>query len=184
MDNTPDLKELVEKAKNYDTEAFGQLYDVYFDKIFGYVYYKIGNRFEAEDIAEQVFLKALEKIPEFEWRGVPFSSWLFRIASNLVIDHYRSGKYEVVDIADEADSLADHSCNPEQFAIRESERSEIVAAIRTLTEEQQQVVIMRFIAGMTNEEVAQAINKNIGAVKALQHRAIGALGRVLGRDLR
>lgn len=183
MDETIDLKELVERAKNYDTEAFGQLYDLYFDKLFGYAYYKTGNRFEAEDIVEQVFLKVLEKIPAFEWRGAPFSSWLFRIASNLVVDHYRSTKYEAVDISEEADSLPGDSYNPEQFAIRESERSEIIDAIKGLTEEQQQVIVMRFIAGMTNEEVAKAIDKKVGAVKALQHRAIGSLGRILRGDL-
>ncbi|MBE0447502.1 MAG: sigma-70 family RNA polymerase sigma factor [Actinobacteria bacterium] len=182
MDETIDLKELVERAKNYDTEAFGQLYDLYFDKLFGYAYYKVGNRFEAEDIVEQVFLKALEKISEFEWRGAPFSSWLFRIASNLIVDHYRSAKYEAVDISEETDLLLGDDCNPEQFAIRESDRNKIVDAIRTLTEEQQQVIVMRFIAGMTIEEVAKAIDKNTGAVKALQHRAIGSLSRILRGD--
>ncbi|HZD60475.1 MAG TPA: sigma-70 family RNA polymerase sigma factor [Anaerolineae bacterium] len=184
MDETLDLKELVQRAKNYDAEAFGQLYDLYFDKLFGYIYYKIGNRFEAEDIVERVFLKALEKISEFEWRGAPFSSWLFKIASNLVVDYYRSTKYEAVDISKETDLLLGDSCNPEQVAIKESDRSEIVNAMRALTEDQQQVIVMRFIAGMTNEEVAKAIDKNVGAVKALQHRAIGSLGRILRGDLR
>lgn len=184
MDNEQYLRELVEKAKNYDAEAFGQLYDLYFDKIFGYAYYKVGKRFDAEDIAEQVFLKALEKIPEFQWRGVRFSSWLFRIASNLIIDYYRAGNREMVEISEEANFLLDDTCDPERSAINACDRDEIVSAMRTLTEEQRQVVIMRFIAGMTNEEVAKAINKNIGAVKALQHRAIGALSRSLGRDSR
>ncbi|MHB8842222.1 MAG: sigma-70 family RNA polymerase sigma factor [Candidatus Aquicultor sp.] len=180
MDDSFEVKRLVDKAKNYDVEAFGQLYDMYFDKIFGYIYYKVGNRVEAEDIAGQVFLKALENISAFEWRGAPFSAWLFRIASNLIIDHYRSNKYELVDIAKEADTLRDNGYGPEQSAIREFNRTEVVKALKTLTDEQQQVVIMRFILGMTNDEVAQAVNKNVGAVKALQHRAIGTLGKVLG----
>lgn len=180
MDNMPDVKALVEKAKNYDSNAFGKLYDVYYDKIYAFAYYKVGNRFEAEDIAEQVFLKALENISAFEWRGVPFSSWLFRIASNLVVDYYRSGKYELVDIDGHADLELDFSFSPEQSAIRELDRQQVVRALKNLTEEQQQVIAMRFIAGMSNEEVASAIDKNIGAVKALQHRALNALNKMLG----
>ncbi|MDP2211044.1 MAG: sigma-70 family RNA polymerase sigma factor [Candidatus Aquicultor sp.] len=182
MDTLADIKELVERAKNYDAEAFGRIYDLYFDKIFNYAYYKVGNRHEAEDIAEQVFLKALEKISGFEWRGAPFSSWLFRIASNLVIDFYRAGKYEMVDIACEEHSLYDGGCGPEESAMREHDRASVASAIKTLTEEQQQVIILRFISGMSNEEVAKAIGKNVGAVKALQHRAISALGKTLGRE--
>lgn len=180
MDDSFEVKRLVDRAKSFDTEAFGQLYDLYFDKIFGYVYYKIGNRIEAEDIAGQVFLKALEKISGFEWKGAPFSAWLFRIASNLIIDYYRSNKYELVDITEQMEMLPDDGYGPEQSAIREFNRTEVVKALKALTEDQQQVIIMRFIIGMTNDEVAQAIDKNVGAVKALQHRAIGALGRVLG----
>ncbi|MBS3910042.1 MAG: sigma-70 family RNA polymerase sigma factor [Actinobacteria bacterium] len=182
MDTLTDIKELVERAKNYDTEAFGRIYDLYFDKIFNYAYYKVGNRHEAEDIAEQVFLKALEKISGFEWRGAPFSSWLFRIASNLVIDFYRAGKYEMVDISCEEDSLYVGGCGPEESAMREHDRASLVDAIKTLTEEQQQVIIFRFILGMSNEEVAEVIGKNVGAVKALRHRAINALGKTLGRE--
>jgi RNA polymerase sigma-70 factor (ECF subfamily) len=180
MDNIQDIKELVEKAKGYDAEAFGKLYDLYFDKVFGFAYYKVGNRFEAEDIAEQVFLKALENIAGFEWRGTPFSAWLFRIASNLIIDHYRSNKHRAVDLDENLDIELDASHGPEEFVFRELDRREVARAIGTLTEEQQQVVVMRFIFGMTNEEVAKAIDKNVGAIKALQHRAIGALARALG----
>lgn len=180
MDNQAHLKHLVDRAKSYDTEAFGELYDIYFDKIFAFVYYKIGKRFEAEDIAGQVFLKALENISNFEWRGAPFSAWLFRIASNLVTDYYRSGKYETVDIEEHQNIEIEDGLAPEESAIRELDREELMKAIKTLTDEQQQVIAMRFFAGMTNEEVAQAIDKNVGAIKALQHRAIGALGKILG----
>lgn len=180
MDNVVKLKRIIERAKNYDSEAFGQLYDMYFDKVFGYAYYKVGNRHEAEDIAEQVFLRALENISGFEWRGIPFSAWLLRIASNLVIDYYRSSKYKTVDIENEVDLMLDDNHNPEQSAIKEFDRKEVIRAIQELTEEQQQVITMKFIAGMTNEEIAKAINKNVGAVKALQHRAIGSLSRILG----
>lgn len=180
MDDIVNLKNIVERAKNYDSEAFGQLYDMYFDKVFRYAYYRVGNRHEAEDIAEQVFLKALESIPGFEWRGIPFSAWLLRIASNLVIDYYRSNKYKTVDIEEETNLALDDSHDPEYSAIREFDRKEVIKAIMSLTEDQQQVIIMRFIADMTNEEVANAIGKNVGAVKALQHRALGSLSRVLG----
>lgn len=181
MNNTENEKYLVDRAKMYDTEAFGKLYDLYYDKIYAYAYFKVGNRFEAEDIAEHVFLKALENIASFEWRGYPFSSWLFRIASNLVVDHYRANnRYETVEVDDEAYIEGDKVVCPERLALKEFDRQEVVKAIRMLTEDQRQVVVMRFIAGMTNEEVAKAIGKSIGAVKVLQHRALGALGRILG----
>ncbi|HEY3373600.1 MAG TPA: sigma-70 family RNA polymerase sigma factor [Candidatus Aquicultor sp.] len=180
MDTMPNLRELVERAQCYDAEAFGQIYDHYYNKIFNFVYYKVGSKVEAEDLTEQVFLKALENIAGFEWRGVPFSSWLFRIASNLVVDFYRARKYEIVDIEDHINIQVDDVWGPEQSALRELERNEIVDAIKMLTEEQQQVITLRFIGGLSNEEVAQAINKSVNAVKALQHRAIGTLSKFLG----
>jgi RNA polymerase sigma-70 factor, ECF subfamily len=180
MTDAEQIKYWVDRAKEYDTEAFGKLYDLYYDKIYSYVYFKLGNRFEAEDVAEQVFLKALESISGFEWKGYPFSAWLFRIASNLVIDHYRSNKYEMVDYEGEifVDSNTDRC--PERSALREFNRQEVVNALKTLTEDQRQVIVLRFIAGLTNDEVAKTINKSVGAVKVLQHRALGALGRILG----
>ncbi|MBI4733701.1 MAG: sigma-70 family RNA polymerase sigma factor [Rubrobacteridae bacterium] len=180
MTDTEQIKYWVDRAKTYDTEAFGKLYDLYYDKIYSYVYFKVSNRFEAEDIAEQVFLKALESISSFEWRGYPFSAWLFRIASNQVIDFYRSNKHEMVDV--ETEICVDGSIDrcPERSALREFSRQEVVKAIKMLTEDQRQVIVLRFIAGLSNDEVAKIVDKSVGAVKVLQHRALGALGRVLG----
>jgi RNA polymerase sigma-70 factor (ECF subfamily) len=180
MNSTENEKYWVDRAKAYDTEAFGKIYDLYFDKIYAYVYFKVGDRFEAEDIAEQVFLKALENIAGFEWRGYPFSSWLFRIASNLVIDHYRANKYETVDIENEICIDGDVNGCPERSALREFNRREVTRAIKMLTEDQRQVIVLRFIAGMTNEEVSKTVDKSVGAVKVLQHRALTALGKILG----
>jgi RNA polymerase sigma-70 factor (ECF subfamily) len=180
MDNKDYIKYLVDRAKAYDTEAFGEIYDLYYDKIYAYIYFKIGNRFEAEDITGQVFLKALEHIGSFEWKGYPFSSWLFRIASNLIVDHYRSNKYEMVDIENEAHADEKESNYPEISALKELNRQEVVKAIKLLTEDQRQVIVLRFIAGMTNEEVSKTIDKSVGAVKVLQFRALSALGKILG----
>lgn len=175
-------KDLVDNAKSADAEAFGHLYDLYYDKVFGYAYYRVGNRFEAEDITEQVFLKALENISRFEWQGSSFLPWLLKIASNLVADHFRARKHKMVELEGEAKGIRDEACQPEEFAIRESERKEVMQAIQNLTEEQQQVITMRFMVDMTSDEVAKALNKKPGAVRALQHRAMQALSKILGEE--
>jgi len=173
----PDEASLIRRAKQHDEEAFAQLYEGYFDKIYRYVALRIGDRVEAEDIAQQVFLNAIKAISSYKWQGVPFSAWLFRIAHNQVVDYFRkkakrpSLQLEEGIIAgdDDPPSAVDRKLNMERLTV----------AARNLTAAQQQVISLRFAGEMSVSEVAQAMGKSEGAVKALQHSAILALRKLL-----
>ncbi|MEW6189182.1 MAG: sigma-70 family RNA polymerase sigma factor [Actinomycetota bacterium] len=173
-----DLKDIVERAKVGDGEAFGMLYDIYFDRVYGYIYYKVGDPTEAEDLTERVFLKALEAIDKFSWRGVPFSSWLFRIARNLMIDYYRTrSRSTMIPVSDRIQTIDRE--DPEEIAIRKFSYEKLYAAISRLTEEQQEVIILKFFMNLSNAGIARTLNKTEGAIKALQHRALHSLYRIL-----
>lgn len=179
MISDDEIRNLVERAKKYDSKAFGKLYDLYFDQIYAYVFYKVGHVNEVEDLSEQVFLKALEGIRSFNWRGIPFSAWLFRIAHNLVIDRYRRN-YKVTKVSiDEAAPIVSEIGDPEKETIDNFHKEEIYIAISELTKDQQQVVILKFFSNLSNAEIAQTLDKPAGAVKSLQHRALKSLGRIL-----
>ncbi|MDP2931107.1 MAG: sigma-70 family RNA polymerase sigma factor [Chloroflexota bacterium] len=168
---------LVSQAQQGNKEAFAQLYENYFNKIYRYVVLKMGNRTEAEDVTQQVFLKALKSIYSFKWRGTPFSAWLFRIAHNLVVDHLRKSSKVVMTPLYE--SLPSSDGNP--FLITESrlDIERLRSATKQLTKAQQEVISLRFAADLSVAETAKAIGKSEGAVKALQHSATVALRKVL-----
>lgn len=176
-------KELIKKAKNRDPEAFGKIYDLYFDKIFSYIYWRVGGSPETEDLAEQVFLKALEAIDKYKWRGAPISAWLFQIARNLVADHYRTKAREPVRLERETIAVEETTSSTEEITLEEIDRQSLREAIAKLTEEQQQVIILKFFASLSNLEVSKILGKTVGSVKSLQHRALTSLARILeGRE--
>ncbi|MSP11748.1 MAG: sigma-70 family RNA polymerase sigma factor [Chloroflexi bacterium] len=172
-------EELIRRAKAYETNAFSEIYDRYYQSIFTYIYYRVDDTLVAEDLAAEVFVKALEAIHSFIFRGVPFSAWLYRIAGNLVIDHYRRRPNAVIGLDESFPARGDglHE-DVEKRLTREALRS----ALKILTGEQQQVVVLKFVDGLSNAEVAEIMGKSEGAIKALQHRAIVALGRIMGAN--
>jgi RNA polymerase sigma-70 factor (ECF subfamily) len=179
MISDDEIRNLVERAKKYDSDAFGKLYDLYFNKIYAYIFYRVGYVDEAEDLSEQVFLKALEAIRSFDWRGIPFSAWLFRIAHNLVIDRYRRN-YKMTNISiDEISPIASEIETPEKLTIDKLSQEKLHVAISHLTKDQQQVIILKFFSNLSNTEIAQFLDKPVGAVKSLQHRALNSLKRIL-----
>lgn len=168
---------LVQRAKQHDQEAFAQLYEEHFDKIYRYVALKIGDRAEAEDMTQQVFVNALRSISSFRWKGVTFSAWLFRIAHNLVVDHLRKrSRRATVPLAE---SMPAGDGDPQQVAERRLDIDRLVLATRHLTEAQREVISLRFAGELSIAQVARVMGKKEGAVKALQHSAIAALRRVL-----
>jgi len=172
-----DEQDLVHRAQNGDKEAFTELYETYFGKLYRYVVARIGNRAEAEDMTQQVFVKAYKSIPSYRWRGVPFSAWLFRIAHNLVVDFFRKeSKRPTVPLEE---SLVASNDNVQQVVERRLDIERVMAATRQLTEAQREVVSLRFAGGLAIAEVARVMGKSEGAVKALQHSAIAALRRIL-----
>lgn len=172
-------QDLVHRAQKGDNGAFGQLYETYFDRIYRYMAVRIGDRTEAEDITQQVFLNALRSIQSFKWKGAPFSAWLFRIAHNLLVDYLRKNK-KVVTVPLE-DSLIHSGNNPQLMAEHSLEMERVVSATKHLTKAQQEVISLRFAADLPIAEAAKIMGKSEGAVKALQHSSIVALRKALLR---
>ena len=172
-----DEESLVKRAKQQDEESFARLYEEYFDKIYRYVALKVGDKMEAEDITQQVFLKAIKSISSFKWKGHPFSAWLFRIAHNQVVDYYRKSKKRVSVALEENLIAADD--DPSEIFERKLDIEKLASATKKLTLAQQEVISLRFAAEMPINQVAQVMGKSEGAVKALQHSAIVALRKVM-----
>jgi len=168
---------LIRRAQERDPVALTQLYEENFDRIYRYIVLKIGDRTEAEDMTQQVFLKVLQSISSYKWKGMPFSSWLYRIAHNQIVDYLRKKSRRATVPLD--DSFVDGGGNPTHQAERKLQIEEIAIAARKLTKAQQEVISLRFAGELSIAEVSQAMGKSIGAVKALQHSAIAALRRVL-----
>jgi len=177
-----DEQSLVQRVQQYDQEAFAQLYEKHFDKIYRYVALKIGNQAEAEDMAQQVFLNALESISSYKWKGIPFSAWLFRIAHNQVVDYLRKRTRRPATSLDESLTVSDS--DPQRMAERKLDIEQLILATRQLTPVQQEVICLRFAGELPIAQVAKIMGKSQGAVKALQHSAIVALRKVLlvGQD--
>jgi RNA polymerase sigma-70 factor (ECF subfamily) len=172
---------LIERAVAGDPEAFGELYVRHLDGIYRYVFYKVSSEKRAEDLTEQIFLKAWEAMDGYRLRGYPFSSWLYRIAHNTVVDHYRTQKDE--DPLDPvAFRLADDSLGPEETLIKKRQVSQLLSALRHLSEEKQELIILRFVEGLSHARVAQILGKSEGACRVMQHRALNELNTILGRE--
>ncbi|MCL4499073.1 MAG: sigma-70 family RNA polymerase sigma factor [Chloroflexi bacterium] len=171
---------LVERAVRREADAFGQLYECHVDRIYRYVYYRVGSSSEAEDLTEQVFLKAWEAIDRYQHRGTPFAAWLYRLAHNLVVDHYRGKRITapLEDVGESEEPSVDVSLEVEESL----EAEEVRAALSQLNPEHQQLLILRFIEGLSHAEAAEIIGKSEGAARVIQHRALQALARALRND--
>lgn len=172
-----DEESLVRRAKQRDQKAFAQLYEEHFDKIYRYVALRIGDKIEAEDMTQQVFLNALQSISSFKWKGIPFSAWLYRIAHNQVVDYLRKKKKQPATLFDE--SLASSDSNLQLMAEHILDIEQLLLATRRLTEAQREVISLRFTGELPVAQVAKIMGKSQGAVKALQHSAILALRKAL-----
>jgi len=168
---------LVRRAQQRDPAALTQLYEENFDRIYRYIVLKIGDRTEAEDMTQQVFLNALKSISSFKWKGMPFSAWLFRIAHNQIVDYFRKRSKQATVPLNE--SLTAGGSDPGQVAERKLEIEQLALATKKLTRAQQEVISLRFAGELSVAEVARAMGRSEGAVKALQHSAIVALRKVL-----
>jgi RNA polymerase sigma-70 factor (ECF subfamily) len=166
---------LVERAKS-DPDAFGLLYEQYVEKIYNYVYYRTGNRHDAEDLTAKVFFQALNHIPRFVQRGAPFSSWLYRIAHNLVANWHRDrSRRQVVSLDRLAMVGPQGDGGPFQQVAQGERREELLAAIRRLPADRQQLLILKFVERMPNAEIGQIMGRSEGAIKSLYHRTLVAL---------
>lgn len=166
--------ELVEHAKT-DPDAFGVLYERYVTRIYNYIYYRTGNHHDAEDVTARVFQRALQHIPRYANRGLPFSAWLYRIAHNLVVNWHRDrGRRKVVPLDDlPLGSLRTDA--PEGVAESREETDLLLASIHLLPDDRQQLLILKFVERLSNAEIGQIMGRSEGAVKSLYHRTLLAL---------
>lgn len=174
----PREEQTVKKAIKGDEQAFASLYDAYVDSIYRFIYLRVEDQQTAEDICSNVFLKAWEKLGGYQPRGVPFRAWLFRIARNAVIDHYRTRK-EVAPLEAVVNTY-DESVMPlaEHVSVR-IEAEKIVTLMKTLTDDQRNVLTLKLVHGLNTKEVAKALGKRQGAVRALQMRGLQALTKLM-----
>jgi RNA polymerase sigma-70 factor (ECF subfamily) len=169
-----DERDLVERAK-VDSDAFGELYERHVQRIYNYIYYRTGNHHDAEDLTARVFHRALRHIPEYTDRGVPFTAWLYRIAHNLVANWHRDQSRRKVIPLDEFILSGVRTEAPESVAEDSEERARLLAAIRRLPEERQQLLILKFVQRLSNAEIGEIMGRSEGAIKSLYHRTLLAL---------
>jgi RNA polymerase sigma-70 factor (ECF subfamily) len=185
LDHLDEERRLAVRAADGERGAFGSLYERYVDRIYRYIHFKVGSQPDTEDLTSQTFLKAWDAIGDYEWRNYPFGAWLFRIAHNLVVDYHRAKRPALA--LDDATPQLEHRASrdtvrPERVLAELITEDRVRHAIGRLTEEQQQVLILRFFEGLSTGEVADIMGKRRGAIRGLQFRALGALRDMLHRE--
>lgn len=175
---------LLSRAQNGDADAFGELYLLHLDQIYRYVYFRLGHASDAEDLTEQVFLKAWEALPTYRIGPTPFLSWLYRIAHNTLADYHRRQQPVTPMSTQQHPDLASPLAPALDQVIEAEEAAALAAAIAQLPEEHQQVILLRFIEGMNHAEVARMLDKSEGACRVIQHRALATLHQLLNGPTR
>ncbi len=170
--------ELVERAK-HDRQAFGQLYEIYVDRIYNYIYYRVGNNHDAEDLTGRVFFRALSSLPRYRQRGAPFSAWLYRIAHNLIANWHRDQSRRRVVAIDDLPLVGRRRDAPEYVAERHEEESALWQAIEELHPERQTLLQLKFGQGLSNAQIGEIMGRSEGAVKSLYHRTLQSLRKEL-----
>jgi RNA polymerase sigma-70 factor (ECF subfamily) len=177
---TQRVRALVERAQAGDRDALEELYLIHFDRVYSYLHVSVGNRHDAEDLTTQTFVKMLESINRFRWQSAPFSAWLFRIAHNLAMDHFRANRRWQPE-EEVPEPPVDDSTSAEEGAFESIGRKSMLELIDELSGEQQQVLTLKFVFNFSNGEAATILGKTEGAIKSLQHRALASLQKQLDR---
>ncbi|MDT0270346.1 sigma-70 family RNA polymerase sigma factor [Streptomyces sp. DSM 44915] len=178
------MMDLVERAQNGESEAFGSLYDHYSDTVYRYIYYRVSSRATAEDLTSETFLRALRRIGTFTWQGRDFGAWLVTIARNLVADHFKSSRFRLEVTTGEMLDANEVERSPEESVLESLANSALLDAVHKLNPQQQECVTLRFLQGLSVAETARVMGKNEGAIKTLQYRAVRTLARLLPDDAR
>ncbi|MCG8925731.1 sigma-70 family RNA polymerase sigma factor [Lentzea sp. HUAS TT2] len=177
--------QLVKAAQEGDTGAFGVLYDKYVDMVFRYVLFRVGgDRAFAEDVTSETFLRALRSIGSVSYQGRDVGAWFVTIARNIVFDHVKSSRYRLEVTTAELQDNREETSGPEQEVMTEATNAELLRCVSQLGDDQRECIVLRFIEGKSVSEVAQLMDRNEGAVKALQHRAVRRLAQILPSWLR
>jgi RNA polymerase sigma-70 factor, ECF subfamily len=176
-----EMEQLVKRGQAGDRDALEELYLEHFDRIYSYLHMTVGNRHDAEDLTTQTFLKMLESIGRFQWGAAPFSAWLFRIAHNLAMDHFRGRRrWQPEEEVPEPAGAVEPSAEEEAMRVLSGES--MLELIDQLSDEQRQVLILKFVFDFSNVEAATVLDKTEGAVKSLQHRALASLQRHVAKS--
>jgi RNA polymerase sigma-70 factor, ECF subfamily len=172
---------LVAAAKR-DPREFGPLYELYVDRIYRFAYRRVGTHHEAEDITAQTFQQALQALPAYEWRGLPFGAWLFRIAGNIINRRGRtSGREVAVEDVTVFSGYEETDDDPADLAWRSEQAGELAEKIQRLPPDQQRVLVLKFSHGMKNREIGDLMGRSEGAIKQLVHRALVSLRATMER---
>jgi RNA polymerase sigma-70 factor (ECF subfamily) len=174
--------QLLKIAQDGDTDAFGELYERYAKVMFRFLFAHLDNRIDAEDLTEEVFLRVWRTLPKFREQGVPFAAYLYHIARNVLIDHYRRNKRSVSDVSIEDGHVVDRHHDPADTVTNNLEHQELREVLVQLRDDYREVLVLRFLSELSPEETAQAMNRSVGAVRVLQHRALAAMRKLLVRD--
>jgi len=177
-----DDSELIARAAQGDREAFGALYERYVFRVFRHVYYLTNDTPLAEDLTAQTFLNALEAIPRYQVRGVPFLAWLLRIAYNLTVNYRKVRQNGTTQLPDGL-AVQGTGYSPEASCEAKADGQRVWESVRRLRGDQRQVIVMRFVDGLSYPDIAKVLGKSIGAVRVIQYRALCALRRRLEDDL-
>jgi RNA polymerase sigma-70 factor (ECF subfamily) len=174
-----DEEQLISRAKAGESDAFGELYERFVPPVYRFLYARLDDRQDAEDLAEEVFIRVWRSISSYQEQGVPFISYLFTVARHVLIDHYRSvgrkGRQESID----GRPLQDHHADPSEVAIANLENQEIRRVLDKLRDDYRMVLVLRFLSELSPEEVAQVMGRSTGAVRVLQYRALISLRNLL-----
>ena len=174
-----EIKRLVKQAIDGDVETFGELYSIYLDRIYRYVFYQVHNKVTAEDLTEEIFMKAWRGIGKYRWKGQPFSAWLYRIAHNHVIDYFRTSRqHQPLD--GEIPAVGDQ---PQQELETKQIQQSLLRAISSLPQQQKQVITLKFIEDLDNRTIEHIMGKSQGAIRVMQMRALAALRQILNEEM-
>jgi RNA polymerase sigma-70 factor, ECF subfamily len=176
--------ELVRAAQAGDTAAFGELYDRYADVVFRYVLFRVGDRNLAEDVTSETFLRAFRRITSISYQGKDVGAWFVTIARNIVLDHVKSSRFRLEVATADPDDGRDPADGPERQVLDRLAHTELLACVEQLGDDQRECIVLRFLQGLSVAETATVMNRNEGAVKALQHRAVRRLAQLLPGELR
>jgi RNA polymerase sigma-70 factor (ECF subfamily) len=175
---TSDIDLLVEGAVNGNADDFGRLYDLHVERVYRHIYYRVGNTADAEDLTQQVFLKAWQAVGRYKKTASPFLAWLLKIGHNLVIDFYRSKK-DTAFLDDNKPLLDEKAPDPERLAEEKYDQERLRKVILKLPAEQQQVVMMSFIEDFSHSEIAAAMGKKEGNIRVILHRALKKMRQIM-----
>lgn len=175
---------LVDAAQRGDADAFGQLYDRYADSVFRYVLFRVGDRALAEDVTSETFLRAFRRIGSLTYQGRDVGAWFVTIARNLVLDHVKSSRFRLEVATADPDDKNNTQAGPEHQVITQLTHTELLRCVEQLGDDQRECIVLRFLQGLSVAETAEIMERNEGAIKALQHRAVRRLAQLLPAGLR